>query len=78
MGEDLSVELVAEAMYALLQECHGKRSLKPLDLTKAMIEKFGPPCDKAMCKEAIGVLIDDDRCQYSYVGGGSYIVLCSE
>jgi hypothetical protein len=78
MSEDFNVELVAEAMYALVQECHGKRNLKPLDLTRAMIEKFGPACDKALCKDAIGMLLDDDRCQYSYVGGGSYIVLRSE
>jgi len=78
MSEDVSIEAVADAMYALVGECHGKRNLKPLDLTKAMIEKFGPACDKNMCKEAIGLLLDDDRCQYLYVGGGSYIVLRSE
>jgi hypothetical protein len=74
---DLTAENVADAMHALLKECQGKRQLKPLDLTKAMIEKFGEACDKAMCKEAIRLLIDDERCQYSYVGG-SYIVLRSE
>jgi hypothetical protein len=46
-----------------------------MDLTKAMIEKFGEDaCDKALCKQAIRQLIDSGRCIYSYVGG-SYITL---
>ncbi len=74
---DVTAEIVADAMYALVKEYHGKRRLKPLDLTRAMMEKFGDGCDKALCKEAIRLIIEDDRCQYSYVGG-SYIVLRSE
>jgi hypothetical protein len=74
---DVSVETVAEAMYAMVKDCHGKRQLKPIDLTKAMTEHFGQGCDKALCKEAIRLLIDDERCIYSYVGG-SYIVLPPE
>jgi hypothetical protein len=74
---DVTVAQVADAMYAMVKECHGKRQLKALDLTKAMSEHFGEGCDKAMCKEAIRLLIEDDRCTYSYVGG-SYIVLPPE
>jgi hypothetical protein len=74
---DVTVEAVAGAMYAMVKECHGKRQLKPLDLSKAMIERYGEGCDKAMCKKAIRLLIEDDRCTYSYVGG-SYIVLPPE
>jgi len=70
-----SVETVAEAMYAMVKEYHGKRKLKAMDLTKAMIEKFGEDeCDKQLCKAAIRTLMDSGRCTYSYVGG-SYIVL---
>jgi len=72
--ENPTADAVAEAMYALVKECHGKRQLKPLDLTKAMIERFGEGCDKNLCKEAIRLLIEDERCTYSYLGG-SYIVL---
>jgi len=74
---DLTVSVVADAIYALIKECHGKRSLKPIELTRAMIERFGEPCDKTMCKLAIRMLIDDQRCTYSYLGG-SYIVLTPE
>jgi hypothetical protein len=74
---EVSAAALADAMYALVKECHGKRQLKPLDLTKAMMEKFGEACDKAMCKEAIRILIEDERCTYSYIGG-SYIVLPPE
>ncbi len=74
---DLTAESVADAMYALVKECHGKRQLKALDLSKAMSERFGDACDRTLCKEAIRLLIDDERCTYSYVGG-SYIVLPPE
>jgi len=71
-------EEVAEAMFKLVQDYHGKKNLKALDLRKAMIEKFGDDqCDKKLCKEAIRVLIDSGKCTYSYVGG-SYIVLPPE
>ena len=70
-----SVDDVAEAMFAMVKEYHGKKNLKALDLTKAMIEKYGEDdCDKRFCKKAIRQLIDSGRCTYSYVGG-SYIVL---
>ncbi len=74
---DVTAESVADAMYALVKDCQGKRQLKPLDLTKAMTEQIGDACDKSMCKEAIRMLIDDDRCTYSYLGG-TYIVLSPE
>ena len=73
-----SVEDVANAMFDMVKEYHGKRNLKALDLQKAMIEKFGSDeCDKKLCKAAIRTLMDSGRCVYSYVGG-SYIVLPPE
>ena len=71
----VSVESVAETMYQMVTEYQGKRNLKAGDLTKAMIEKFGPEnCSKDDCKHAIRQLIDSGRCVYSYFGG-SYITL---
>ena len=70
-----TAEVVAESMYSMVKEYHGKRNLKAMDLTKAMLEKYGDAeCDKQLCKEAIRILVDGGRCTYSYVGG-SYIVL---
>jgi len=72
---DVTVESVADKMYAMVKDYHGKRKLKAMDLTKAMIEEFGEDaCDKKLCKQAIRTLIDSGKCTYSYVGG-SYIVL---
>jgi hypothetical protein len=73
----VSVEQVADAMFQLVKETHGKKSLKAMDLTKAMIEKFGAECGKDLCKQAIRQLIDSGRCIYSYFGG-SYITLPPE
>ena len=69
------VENVAEAMYKMVKEYDGKKKLKAMDLTKAMIEEFGDDnVDKKLCKLAIRQIIESGKCTYSYVGG-SYIVL---
>jgi alcohol dehydrogenase class IV len=74
MGQ-VNVDEVANAMYDLVKSAYGKKNLKPMDVTKAMIEKFGEDaCDKKLCKEAIRKLIDSGRLTYSYVGG-SYLTL---
>jgi hypothetical protein len=78
MSNQVSVEEVANAMYALVKETYGKKNLKAMDLTKEMIARFGADrCDKDLCKQAIRQLIDSGRCTYSYVGG-SYITLPPE
>ncbi len=78
MSDKVSVEEVAEAMFALVKETYGKKNLKAMDLTKEMIARFGEDrCDKELCKQAIRQLIDSGRCTYSYVGG-SYITLPPE
>lgn len=70
----VTVEQIAEEMYKLIAECEGKKNLKPGDVTKAMQAKFGESCSKDECKKAIRILIDSERCVYSYLGG-SYIQL---
>ena len=73
----ISIEKLADDMFALVEECSGKRKLKAGDLTKAMIAKHGETaCDKEACKKAIRILIDSGRCIYTYLGG-SYIELPS-
>ena len=74
---EVTVEQVADSMYELVKATKGKKNLKAMDLTKAMIEKYGDAVDKKMCKLAIRQLIDSGRCIYSYFGG-SYITLPPE
>ena len=75
MSEPVTVECIAEEMFAYISECAGKKNLKAGDLTKAMIAKHGDAaCSKEQCKQAIRILIDSGRCVYSYLGG-SYIQL---
>ncbi len=61
-------------MYKLVAESAGKKNLKAGDLTKAMIVKHGATCTKDDCKQALRLLIDAERCVYSYFGG-SYVEL---
>jgi carbonic anhydrase len=71
----VTVETLAEDMYAMVVETQGKKNLKAGDLTKAMIAKYGEEnCTKDDCKLAIRQLMESSRCVYSYFGG-SYITL---
>jgi hypothetical protein len=71
---DVTVDQVADAMYELVASTKGKRDLKPMDVTKQMIEQFGGNVDKAMCKQALRKLIDTGKLTYKYAGG-SYVTL---
>ena len=71
---DVTVDQVADAMYELVVSTKGKRDLKPMDVTKQMIEQFGDDVDKRMCKQALRQLIDSGRLTYKYAGG-SYVTL---
>ena len=74
----VTTESVVDAMYDLVKEYQGKKKLKAMDLTKAMIQRFGDDgCDKQVCKAAIRELIDSGRCIYTYFGG-SYVELPPE
>jgi len=68
----VTVEQVADAMYAMIAEYQGRKKFKALDLKKAMKEQFGEDADRTVCKAAIRQLIDSGRCVYTYFGG-SYI-----
>ncbi|MBC8204994.1 MAG: hypothetical protein H8E87_05735 [FCB group bacterium] len=74
MSDMISVEEVAEAMYGMVKDAAGLRKLKPMDLTKNILELYGDKADKKICKEAIKNLIESSRCVYTYFGG-SYIEL---
>jgi hypothetical protein len=64
-----TVEEIADAMFNMVKEAQGQKKLKPMDLTKAMLEIFGDDADKKLCKAAIKQLVDSGRCVYTYFGG---------
>jgi hypothetical protein len=66
----VTTEVIADAMFAMVQEYQGKKKFKAGDLIKAMKQQFGEAeADKAACKTAIRSLIDSGRCVYTYFGG---------
>ena len=72
---EVTIEQIADAMFELVQSTHGKKNMKPMDVTKAMIDQFGEDnVDKRTCKKALRTLIDSGRCTYKYAGG-SYVTL---
>jgi len=64
-----TVEEIADAMFKMVEEAAGLKKLKPMDLTKAMLQLYGDEVDKKMCKAAIRQLVDSGRCVYTYFGG---------
>jgi hypothetical protein len=64
-----TAEEIADAMYKMVEDSQGQKKLKPMDLTKAMVQLFGDEVDKKICKQAIKQLIDSGRCVYTYFGG---------
>ena len=72
---EVTIDQIADAMFELVKSTHGKKNLKPMDVTKAMIDQFGEDnVDKRTCKKALRTLIDSGRCTYKYAGG-SYVTL---
>lgn len=69
-----TAEEIADAMYKLVEDAQGLKKLKPMDLTKAMVQMYGDEVDKKTCKGAIKLLVDSGRCVYTYFGG-SFIEL---
>jgi hypothetical protein len=63
------VEEIADAMFKMVKDATGQKKLKPMDLTKAMIELYGEEVDKKLCKQAIKQLVDSGRLVYTYFGG---------
>jgi hypothetical protein len=64
-----TAEEIADAMYKLVEDAQGVKKLKPMDLTKAMKQLYGDEVDKKTCKSAIKLLVDSERCVYTYFGG---------
>lgn len=71
MAGEVSIEQLADDMYALVAESAGKKKLKATDLTKEMMSKHYDKVNKQDCKAAIKLLIDSGRCIYGYFGGSS-------
>ena len=75
---EVTIDQIADSMFELVKSTHGKKNLKPMDVTKAMIDEYGEDAvDKKMCKKALRQLIDSGRCTYKYAGG-SYVTLPEE
>jgi hypothetical protein len=66
---DITVEEVADAMYKMLVEYHGKKRFKVGDLQKEMKKQFGQDADRKVCKSAIKLMMEDGRTIYGYAGG---------
>ncbi len=65
-----TVDEIADAMYNMVKDASGQKKLKPMDLTKTMVQLYGEEgVDKKMCKEAIKQLVDSGRLVYTYFGG---------
>jgi hypothetical protein len=64
------LKTVAEEMFQMVSDVKGDKKYKPGDLFKAMMDKYkSEGLSKKDCKNAIRLLIDDERLVYTYFGG---------
>ena len=71
----VDIEVLKAAIFDLVTSTHGKKNLKPMDITKDMIGRFGEDsCGKSDVKLALRELIDTGTLTYLYAGG-SYVTL---
>jgi MarR-like DNA-binding transcriptional regulator SgrR of sgrS sRNA len=69
---------LCDAIYDLIKTTYGKKNLKPMDVTKEMIAKFGDDnCSKRDVKNALREMVDSGKLTYKYEGG-SYVTLPPE
>jgi hypothetical protein len=63
-------EQLSNEMFEMIKRDAGQKKYKAMDLQKEMIKLHeAEGVDKAMCKEAVRMLIDSGRCVYTYFGG---------
>lgn len=71
----VDIEELKAAIYDLVRSTHGKKNLKPMDVTRDMIARFGEDgCGKGDVKQALRELMDSGTLTYMYAGG-SYVAL---
>ena len=71
----VNMDELCDAIYELVKSTHGKKNLKPMDVTKEMIAKYGEEnCGKRDVKQALRQMVDSGRLTYKYEGG-SYVTL---
>lgn len=69
---------LCDAIYDLIKTTYGKKNLKPMDVTKEMIAKFGEDnVGKRDVKQALREMVDSGKLTYKYEGG-SYVTLPPE
>ena len=69
---------LCDAIFDLIKTTHGKKNLKPMDVTKEMIAKFGEDnVSKNDVKHALREMMDSGKLTYKYEGG-SYVTLPPE
>ena len=64
-----TVDEVADAMFNMVKDASGMKKLKPMDLTKGIVARYGDEVDKKLCKAAIKQLVDSGKLVYTYFGG---------
>jgi hypothetical protein len=74
----VKMDELCDAIFDLIKTTHGKKNLKPMDVTKEMIAKFGEDnVGKRDVKQALREMVDSGKLIYKYEGG-SYVTLPPE
>jgi hypothetical protein len=71
---DLTPEAIADAIYDMIRENHGKKQFKPIDIGKEVGRILGEDLSRKETKGALKVLMASGRCTYSYAGKSAVVL----
>jgi len=71
----VNMDELCNAIFELVKSTYGKKNLKPMDITKDMVARYGEDqVGKNDVKQALRQMVDSGRLTYKYEGG-SYVTL---
>lgn len=71
---DLTPEVIADAIYDMIRENHGKKQFKPLEIGGEVGKRLGGTLARKEVKGALRVLMASGRCTYSYAGKSTVVL----
>ena len=71
---DMTPAQLADEMYKIVRELHGKKEIKPMDMGKELTAHLGVEFKRKVVKDGLKALMASGRCIYSYAGKSAVVL----
>ena len=71
---DMTPAQLADEMYKIVRELHGKKEIKPMDMGKELTAHLGVEFKRKEVKDGLKALMASGRCIYSYAGKSAVVL----